>query len=415
MPTVRRNNERLRLPNSCSATHPSVYPGNWEDEDAPLTDWYIQYRFYDPSILPGQKFHKGKLCVIKGMNDIKALGKRQQVTRERLNQIIVRLQQGYNPITQKTKEDGDEPIGPSMPIITALTKALALVKVERDTRKDIRSVLKFFSKAARKLGYDQMPSEQVRRRHIRAIFDKLAEIKKAKWTNNNYNFYRANLMILFAELVEYEAVTGNFPKELRKRKVTRKRRKVLTEEQRVELNTYLHSNNYRYWLVVNMFYSSGSRRTEFVRLRLKDVDLAAQLCTYTVMKGQEPTEVIRPISNDALPYWKAYIDGCTKQKYYLIGKGLRPARKHIRPEQLSRRWRTWVKKPLGYDEDSFYGLKHLHSDEVAKKLSLKHAAVQNSHTNISTTRIYAVNEDSREIKRLKKVKTSLASKGPKLS
>src|SRR5579863_9348596 len=94
--------KRISLPNGCSISTPSVHPANWNQQGASLKfDWYIQYRFYDPSLKPGDKHSKGKQCVIKGMNEFKSLADRRQITKDLLaNEMNLLQVRGYNPITK---------------------------------------------------------------------------------------------------------------------------------------------------------------------------------------------------------------------------------------------------------------------------------------------------------------------------
>ena len=43
-------------------------------------DWYITYRFYDPTFLHSIKYKKGKLTMVKGMNHLKTITERQMET-----------------------------------------------------------------------------------------------------------------------------------------------------------------------------------------------------------------------------------------------------------------------------------------------------------------------------------------------
>jgi hypothetical protein len=67
-----------------------------------------------------------------------------------------------------------------------------------------------------------------------------------------------------------------------------------------------------------------------------------------------------------------------------------------------------VKKKLGVKED-FYSLKHLNLDETASILNINDAAAMASHTStVITLKHYAVNEKSRQNKRLKLVNNKFA-------
>jgi hypothetical protein len=92
----------LQLPNGCKCSEPKVNPSNWETSKASLKkNWYIYYRFYDPA--HEQKYPKGKLRIIKGMNEVKTLEERRSVTKALIELELSELKKlGFNPILEKT-------------------------------------------------------------------------------------------------------------------------------------------------------------------------------------------------------------------------------------------------------------------------------------------------------------------------
>ncbi len=78
----------ISLPNNCRCSELKVMPKNWKNQHASLKkDWYLYYRFYDPIFKANRQFPKGKLIIIKGMNQYKILSQRRDVT----NHLIVNV------------------------------------------------------------------------------------------------------------------------------------------------------------------------------------------------------------------------------------------------------------------------------------------------------------------------------------
>ncbi len=73
----------------------------WQKPKASLTkDWYIYYRFYDPLFKKEAKYKKGKLVMLKGMNQFKVVADRQMETQKLLYDELKKLKEkGFNPIT----------------------------------------------------------------------------------------------------------------------------------------------------------------------------------------------------------------------------------------------------------------------------------------------------------------------------
>lgn len=409
----------IKLPNGCYCSELKVHPRNWDKSGAcPKKPWYIYYRFYDP--LARDKYRKGKLVFVKGMNTFKTLTERREVTASLIQDELHRLKAlEFNPITGYEKdpeaiESTDYIVDPNAPLLEALTTVLSRLKLTEGSIKDMRSVLKYFSQAATQLRLANMPIKSVRRRHVRVILDQVGKNKGDKWTANNFNFYRSYLMMLFAELVNYDVVETNPVKEIKKAKVVQRIRPVLTEEQRVAIDAYLRKENYVFWRFMQIFFHSGSRETEILNVQGKDVDLERQEVIYLVKKGPTQREVKRVIKNISLPLWREAMEGCGREDY-VFSRGLRPGKSSIRPEQITRRWRKWVKqakgpdgKPLFGEVADFYSLKHLNTTEVAGEVGEILAAKHNSHTVEVLKRHYDVYGKDRETELLKSLRNKFA-------
>lgn len=407
----------IQLPHGCKCSPLKVHPQNWNDAGASVKkDWYIYYRFHDP--LFRNKYPKGKLVMVKGMNEYKTLAERRAVTKDLIKNELQNLQQfEFNPIngTMKQPEEPDISeyiIDPATPLCEALKAASERLKLARETHKDIRSVLKYFNQAAEQLRLHGKAIRDIKRRHVRMILDQIGKNKtadpKASWTATTFNFYRGYLMIIFKVLVDHDIIETNPVKEIEKQKTVQKLRQTLTDEQREKVDRLLRARNYRLWRFMHIFFHSGSRIIEITRVKGSDVDLDRQEVNYFVKKGKQYRWVVRPIKDIALPLWKQAMVNCGPDDY-VFSEGLQPGPKQIRAEQITRRWRLWVKtakddngKPLGIEAD-FYSLKHLNTTSLVEQVGISLAAKQNQHTPAVLTKYYDVKGKDRELELLKKV------------
>lgn len=377
----------LNLPNGNKCSQPSITPANWNTTKA-KTDkiWIVSYRFYCP------EFPKGKLIQLKaGINRFKDLKDRQGYAQGVLIDLISDLKNGFNPITNFHPE----PVTTSH-LMDSLRYALSKLKVTPDTRVDMSGMLDRFGKSVAAINLD-LPINQVSRKHIREILDHL-ERSSEKFTDNTFNYYRKYLSILFSELTEREIIGADPVKSIKKRAITRKLRQTLNERERLMVDEHLKQYpSFRRFL--HIFFHSGARVRELMRLRAKDVDLKRQRFKVTIKKGKESREVWKVIKDAALPYWSE-ID-LSAGDYFIFSEGLEPGPKEIRHDQIQKRWRRLVQIPLGIGV-GFYSLKHLHSDELAKELGLQAAQLVNSHTSETTTKVYAQGEKERQMERIKK-------------
>jgi integrase len=368
----------IQLPNNCKASI-SVHPKNWQTSKASMKDWYISYRFYDPS------YPKPKQVIHRGMNRIKKLSERQKATKDILRAWIEALEEGYNPFLGGVKELTE--ISTDTPVFEALKWAASKVTVSEITLRDLNYTVKCVTNPK----YRGYPVSEIKRKHVK-------EILEGSKTPFQYNKDRSYLMILFEELAQRDIIEINPVTGIKKKKTVKKVRRVLTEAEREALKEHLpkYPEFYRF---LQIFFHSGSRISELMRMKGRDIDLKRGVFRVIVQKGKEYREVEKVIKDVALSYWSE-IKATPDQ--YIFSVGLKPGARQIKPYQITKRWYRLVKQKLGIEAD-FYALKHLNTDETSAILGIKDAALHNSHTTPVITLRYAVTEKDRERERLRKV------------
>lgn len=363
--------------------------------------WKIFYRFYEPARPP-------RFVEIKaGINEITDLKERKAVAESLIAEELYRLKdRGYNPNSgQYTKLNDDYEIHPETPIMEALRKAMDLKKC---VRKDcFKSVLKYTEKAVTALRMDMMPVSRIRRRHMKAVLHKLAEIKGERWTASNHNHYRSYLAALFEDLIEYEATEVNPLDKIKMEDHAPAQREVPTDEQLQQIEKFTKEFDESFNRVLKLFYNSGSRKTEFFKLQGKHVNLQMQSVQYLVRKGRKWTWVERPIVDAVKHLWQQQMETCGPEDY-LFSKGLVPGARPISPAQLSRRWKRHMKEKLGITAD-VYSLKHLNAtrnvDEAVKKIAeaQQQATKQTGHKSAKMiAQVYDIKSGSRVNEEVKK-------------
>lgn len=308
---------------------------------------------------------------------------------------------------------------PNTPFIQALWEAYKKMPGVANYRTDVRCAIRGVTKAAFFLDFLKMPIWNISRRHIKLCLEVCAKLNP-NWSNARYNKYRAYLLALYKQLLAEEAVESNVIKDILIFKESRKIRKILEPDERKIIDEHLMKRDYYFWRFVRVFFSSGCRETEMMRLQVKDADLKKREYISWVLKGRDYKQVIRPIPVTTLSLWDEVLKECKQlaitnqinvEEVYLFCKFLEPGLKPIRPDQLDKRWNKYVKKELGITCD-FYSLKYLYSDLIAEKLGLNYAQRQNAHEYASTTKIYTVGENRRMMERLKKVEVTFVPGGP---
>jgi len=366
---------KLLLPNNCNCSKPSVYPSDWKTctKASIKKKWYIQYYFRDPEF--SERWKYGKLIIVKaGVNEFKTLSERRAAIKALLEDEEIRLKQGWNPITNKitSQFDIDYEIDPFTLASVALDKACLRIKGVNSTVNDVRACTKYFQKSLRQLRLDNFYIKDLKRRHVRAALEHLVETRG--YSNSRFNRVRSNLMMLFSELMDLETIEVNPVKEIKKLKTIKKMRTILTpdERNRIDVNLKKDTNTYTFWRFLHIFFHSGCRETEMMRIRKQDVDIFNLEFKVLVKKGRFAQEEIRAINQNVKHLWVELLNEGLKDDF-IFSKGLTPGPQQIRPDQISRRWKRHVKDKLNITADA-YALKHLHTDMVAETVSIEMAS-----------------------------------------
>ncbi len=380
----------INLPNGCRCSSFTVHPKNWNTKQAKThLDWYITYRFYDSS------FPNSKQVMVKGMNRFKQLSDRQTEVQRILNEELdklVRLQ--FNPFLKQATDEIDSDPNP-LTLVKALELANKALHVTPITKACIKQTLSDVKKALIKLGLSFVPITQVTRKTIRFI------LEEASTTVDRFNKHRSYLMILFTQLCELELTENNPVRDIRKKKVLKKIRLVLSADERRIVNDHLKLKHPEFHRFLHIFFHSGARITELLKVRKADVDLLNQRFKVTILKGRQYTEVWKTIKDISFDLWSQI---CDQSNYsdYLFSIGLKPGQQQIQPYQIGKRWYRLVKKKLNISAD-FYSLKHLHTTEVVELLSDIDAAGHNGHR--STAMVVGIYDIKRAERKHDKIKS----------
>lgn len=403
---------RILLPNNCSCSELSVIPKNYKQVKKIAGPWRIHYRFYDPSQ------PKPIQVSIKAMNKFTELAERKQSVAVLIDNELQMLKGGWNPFYKKvvSKREEKYDIEQTTMFIPALKKALQRIKIEPAYRKHIeRYIIPNTEKAAIHLGYNLMFVSEVKRKHIIFILDYLSETN-TRFSDNTFNRFRTDLKILFKELVRIEAIEYNpIDEDFPLKRVQAKERKVLSMSERKFINDLLEEKYPSFHRYLHIFFHSGARSSELLKVRGEDVDLSNQRYRVTIKKGKNYRTTWKVIKDIALPFWVEAMKDC-KPDQYVFSKGLKPGVEPIQSYQIHKRWTRLIKnKEFEIEgkktkiEATFYSLKFSNTSEIVDHLNEEAAAELNSHQNTGmVVKIYDTRQEKRQADKLKKVNNPFA-------
>ena len=389
-----------QLPNNCRVGKFTVLPKNWNTAKASLKEkWLVAYRFYDDNL------KKVKQIKHECFSTIATLKERQFAVKTLIDTELNELRKNnYNPIlndyTEKEADKSITMVDESTPFIAALEFALTKDETSEKNKSENRRYLSHITKAITDVRFDMLAIGEVRLKHLLTIFEKLKENKKT-WSDDMHNRHRKTLGKIFSILEKYDAVLKNFAYKLEIKTVITEKREVLTDDECLLVYKFLKENYYTFWRYALIFFQSGCRSTELLRVQAMDVDLAKREFDMIVYKGGKPRRETRAITAPALPLWIEIMNEAADKKQFLFGNHLMPSNNPNDTHRITGRWRKHVKNKLGIKAD-FYSLKHLYLDRLAEIGGEKAAQQAAAHKDVRVTLDhYLVNEERRKLERRK--------------
>lgn len=304
----------------------------------------------------------------------------------------------------------------------ALELAYDKLKTSEHHLKQVRWCLSKLNLCIQSLNYTDVKISDIKIFHVKNVLD------RANLTPHMYNKFRSYLMSLFKELIQYGCIDHNPCREISKQKTTVSIRETLSDEKYKIVHNYIEENYPDFFRYFKIFFLSGARTSELLRLQKKDVNLALQEYKVVIRKGRQYTETIKVVLPDAIPYWKEILSMCKSENDYLFSKGLIPGQNPIQPYQITKRWYRLIKQSDKIKDENgntikvtedFYALKHLFLDildgfkpdplapDYIPIPNLNLAKTAASHRTDAITNVYTVGKKKRENEALKNVRLKI--------
>jgi len=399
----------------CSRTEVFISPKNYKALKAKSIMpkyWFVECRFFDPTFLEqypsGFQFRKK----FSGL-DLPSMKFTAEVFKEEMENQLDKL--NYNPLTKEYMSDGSCNLYPGLLFIDALEKTHEKLKSVYKTAhhsKQVQWCINRIKKVQYQARVENLRISEIRTHHIKNLLDKM------NLTDSVYNKFRTYLMSLFKELAQYGCVESNYIRDISKREENAKVRFILTDRKFDIVFNYLLENLPEFFRYASIFFYSGARSSELMRLKRNDVDFENREFRVLVMKGRKQSWETKAIVPSAVPFWKSLLDESLYDDEFLFSHFQCPGETEISGRAITQKWNRFVKKsdkikdpegkPIIVTED-FYSLKHLFLDKLDQLsnntpiLDINLAQGAASHKSDRTTGIYAVGRKNRAVEHLKKI------------
>lgn len=406
--------ELIKLGSGCERTAVFISPRNYQSftskSDFPK-NWFVECRFHDPKFK--SEYPKGLQYRRKfSGTDLQVLKLTAKIYKEEMEALLDNKR--YNPITKLYMHENRSEINPYTSFIQALWLIREKVPFSDDYKSLSKQLLNRIEKVLPELSYTNLLIGETKIWHIKNILETI------NTTNSVFNKYRSCLSTLFKELLEYGCCEYNPVSSVSKKMEVPEIRKVLSKKKQTLVYEYLRVNFPEFFRYAKIFFYSGARSSELLRVQSKYVDLENQEYRVLIKKRRTYVWETKIIIPAALPYWIAILKESTDEDDYIFSKGLRPGCNPIKPYQITKRWKRNVKDSedikdhngnvIKIDED-FYSWKHLFLDMLdefqngnqAPILPINLAQGMANHLSPETTNKYTVGKSDRNKEFLKKI------------
>lgn len=328
----------------------------------------------------------------KKFNRIKQLTKRRASAKAFINTINERLALGWNPAVTS--------IAPRA--TTKLFEALDLflkVKAKEAEENSMRSYRSYISMFKTWLK-DKDISEDA---YVCAITYEVAmelmdDVDSRKDISpRTYNNYLMFFRLLFNWMIDHDFISDNpFDRIKRKpKKLTKKKRRILTDHELNMLFEYLGKNNPNYLCMSLLCYCCFLRPKEIVSLKCNDIDLIKQVVHIRSEIAKNDNDSFRTIPDVIVPILRN-LELADGGLYLFSGSGsdtpyeFSPGKAQACSRKIAKYWDTHVRPACGFNQDlQFYSLKDSGVTKMlTEKIPINLVQKQADHSSVAMTAIY---------------------------
>ncbi len=340
-----------------------------EPHFSPKSTWVDLYALHPDT---GQLKRKRYKC-----DRIKGAAARKAYARDLATRLNVKLRGGWNPWH---KEVGAR----SMHTLQEVCKAFLGHRLPLITHGDTyTSQVNIFLAWAKRNGLANAPVGEFNRKHAHAFLD--SRIVNATTWNNALRHCK----LLWTWLVDRDYVTHDPFHGIKRRRRPEKLRTIIEPEQRSACLSWFLAHDPPMALVCMWVFHVLLRPADLLRLRVRDVDLQAQVVQLEGPRTKSRRIRRATIPDVMMPYLKAAKLDAAPPGYLVVDKDLMPGTVPPAVNGIRVRWAT-MRKALGWGKDKqLYSLRdsgivQLISDGV----DLHHIMQQADHASIETTQWY---------------------------
>lgn len=347
--------------------------------------WFIYYYVRNP--FTGQK----KRFRIR-IDHFKSISERRKAAREIMASLSEKLSLGWNPILDGTSSFK------RVHTISELFEAYVSIKfkeMEQQSITSYNSLLGRFRKWLESQGIPEAGSASLLTRQV-AISYMLYLENDPKISPATYNNYLKFMMAMFGWMKKHDYVAENIFDNIdrKPKRLTRKKRRLLSLSELNILFDYLRKENLEYLAICQLCYCCFMRPKEISLLKVSDLDLSRQVVHVRAEIAKNDNESYRTIPNSIMPVILGL--DLARPDDYIFGKhpgdpkSFKPGSVPTDPKTIGHYWERHIEKALQFgDGVSFYSLKDSGiTNALSEGVPLNYVQQQADHSSPAITGIY---------------------------
>lgn len=337
-------------------------------------DWYVGFYV--------ENAETGKLVRIKHrLNHIEGEENRREVAREMIRTINADLAKGWNPLRPVESADRH--------LVLELLSRFMKIKQQEQTKQghdSYKTYQRIFTgwlkdKKCQRLMVDEFDSTMAAR-FMEYIYEKRSK------NAHTYNGYLMFFKSFWNWMIEFDYATDSPLSKLKPKRRPQKTRTVIPPPVRADIRDYLQAENPGFLVVCYLVFHTLIRPVEITRLRVRDVNLKAQVIVVPASASKNGKQRVSTVPNVLMPVLVDYLDGAVLRDF-LVTPRLRPGRDPATTRMFRYHWQR-VQKELGLPKSyMFYSLRD--SGIVQKlqdQISPEEVMKQAGHWSLEITTMY---------------------------
>ncbi len=348
--------------------------------------WYVSYYARHPDT--------GKLRRVRiKVTHIHGIRERRRAAHEMMSAIDQRLALGWNPFTERgTPRAFDRLFDAFDAFLRVKTKEMEATSIRTYT-----SLIKSFKEWLKTMRIDETSYV--------AAFDRSVAIRymskvEAEMSPKSYNNHLAFFKGLFIWMKGKGYVRENPFDGLEKKpkKLLKKNRRMLTDEELKKVLDYVSAENKEYLAMCLMCYCCFIRPKEISLLRCSDIDLEHHLIHIGSDIAKNDNESYRTIPDEAMPVMRTL--DLSNKDWFLFGDhkfwDFRPSRKQVCSRKIAKYWELHIRPACGFGQEiKFYSLKDTGiTNMLDSGVPINIVQQQADHSSVAMTAVYVGKKSS---------------------